>query len=191
VAVRFIPQADDNPLAPSEVLGLLTVVSDDPDGDATGDLCGESAAKSGIRVLVTDFSGDVPLVVEGVDNITVKSKGKRTPSPVNLQFTDVYSQSVDVCGNTLTWHVDQETLPAVGTTGSNPNSSYQVSAREGNLADQQSFSLGQCEFRDFQLQFLDSDSDVCTLLPKGESCDNDGQCCSGKCKGPDGNKTCK
>jgi hypothetical protein len=191
VAVRFTPQADDNPLAPSEVLGLLTVVSDDPDGDATGDLCGESAAKSGIRVLVTDFSGDVPLVVEGVDNITVQSKGKRTPSPVNLQFTDVDSQSVDVCGNTVTWHIDQETLPAVGTTGSNPKSSYQVSAREGNLADQQSFSLGQCEFRDFQLQFLDSDSDVCTLLPKGDSCDNDGQCCSGNCKGKNGNKSCR
>lgn len=32
---------------------------------------------------------------------------------------------------------------------------------------------------------------VCTLLPKGASCSDDSECCSSKCKGKPGNKTCK
>lgn len=191
VTVRFTPQTDADPLAPSEVLGLLTVVSDDPDGDGTGDLCGESSLQSGIRVLTTDISSGVPLVVEGVDNITIRSKGKKTPSPINLQFTDVDSQTANICGNTVIWHVDQETLPNAQTEGSNPKSSYQVSTKEGNLQDSQSFSLNQCDFLEFQLQLQDSDAPACTLLSKGAACTNAGQCCSGKCKGPSGGKTCK
>jgi serine protease len=31
----------------------------------------------------------------------------------------------------------------------------------------------------------------CNLLPKGASCSSNDQCCSNKCKGPSGNKTCK
>lgn len=31
----------------------------------------------------------------------------------------------------------------------------------------------------------------CTLLPQGASCVNDSDCCSNKCKGPSGGKTCK
>ncbi|MCH7667488.1 MAG: S8 family serine peptidase [Acidobacteria bacterium] len=31
----------------------------------------------------------------------------------------------------------------------------------------------------------------CTLLPTGSSCELDGECCSGKCKGRSGSKTCK
>ena len=191
VTVRFTPQSLGDPLAPDEFTGLLTIVSDDPDGNALADLCGEGVAQSGIRVLTTDISSGIPLVVDEVDNITIRSKGKKTPSPINLQFIDVVPQSVDICNNTVTWHVDQETLPAVGTTGNNPRSSYQTSAKEGNLQDAQSFSLDQCEFREFQLQLLDSVSEVCLLLQKGESCTSAGQCCSGKCKGPNGNKTCK
>ena len=191
VTVRFTPQSLGDPLAPDEFTGLLTIVSDDPDGNALADLCGEGVAQSGIRVLTTDISTGIPLVVSEVDNITIRSKGKKTPSPINLQFTDVVPQSVDICGNTVTWHVDQETLPAVGTTGNNPRSSYETSAKEGNLQDAQSFSLDQCEFREFQLQLLDSGAPSCLLLPKGASCANDGQCCSGKCKGPNGNKSCK
>ncbi len=68
-----------------------------------------------------------------VDNITIRSKGKRMPNPVNLQFTDVPVQGANICGNTVMWHVDQETLPAVGTSGPNPKSSYQASAREGSM----------------------------------------------------------
>jgi hypothetical protein len=191
VTVRFTPQSLGDPLAPDEFTGLLTVVSDDPDGNGLADLCGEGVAQSGIRVLTTDISSGLPLVVDSVDNITIRSKGKKTPSPINLQFTDVVPQSANICGNTVTWHVDQETLPAVDTTGSNPKSSYQASAKEGSLQAAESFSLGQCEFRDFQLQLLDSVSETCLLLQKGESCTSAGQCCSGKCKGPAGNQTCK
>ena len=191
VTVRFTPQSLGDPLAPDEFTGLLTVVSDDPDADGLADLCGEGVAQSGIRVLTTDISSGLPLVVNEVDNITIRSKGKKTPSPINLQFTDVAPQSVDICGNTVTWHVDQETLPAVGTTGNNPRSSYETSAKEGNLQDAQSFILDQCEFREFQLELLDSDAPSCLLLPKGASCSDAGECCSGKCKGPSGNKTCK
>jgi hypothetical protein len=191
VTVRFTPQSLGDPLAPDEFTGTLTIVSDDPDGDAEAGLCGEGVAQSGVRVLTTEISSGFPLVVEGVDNIRIRSKGKRTPSPINLTFTDVDSSTVDICGNTVTYHVDQETLPAVGTTGNNPKSSYEVSAKEGNLQDAQSFKLDQCEFREFQLQLLDSGSDICLLLDKGESCTTDGECCSGKCKGPPGGKTCK
>jgi hypothetical protein len=191
VTVRFAPLSAGDPLASDEFLGLLSIVSDDPDAAGEADLCGEGVAQSGVRVLATEISTGLPLPVEGVDNITLKSKGKKTPSPINLQFTDVPVQITSVCENTVTWHVDQETLPSAGTTGSNPKSSYQVSAREGNLQSSQSFNLGQCDFFEFQLQLLDSGSEDCTLLGKGEACTTAGECCSGKCKGPDGGKTCK
>jgi hypothetical protein len=191
VTVRFAPLSAGDPLAPDEFLGLLSIVSDDPDAVGEADLCGEGVAQSGVRVLATEISSGLPLPVEGVDNITLKSKGKKTPSPINLQFTDVPVQATSVCENTVAWHVDQETLPSAGTTGSNPKSSYQVSAREGNLQSSQSFNLGQCDFFEFQLQLLDSGSEDCTLLGKGEACTTAGECCSGKCKGPNGGKTCK
>lgn len=191
VTVRFTPQSDDDPLAPSEVLGLLTINSDDPDGSNTGDLCGESAAQSGIRVLAADVSSGIPIPVDSVDRITISSKGKKTPSPVNFTFTDVDWQQADICGETITWHVDQETLPNAQTTGNNPKSSYQVTAKEGNLQDAQSFNLNQCDLLEFQLQLSDSSSPSCLLLPKGAACDNAGQCCSGKCTGKSGSKSCK
>jgi hypothetical protein len=191
VTVRFTPQFLGDPLAPTEFRGELAIVSDDPDAAGTAELCGEGVAQSGIRVLATDISTGLPLPVDGVDNITIRSKGKKTPSPINLQFTDVMWQQTTICDNTVTWHVDQETLPNTQTTGSNPKSSYQVSAKEGNLQDSQSFVLNQCDFLEFQLQFQDSDAPACLLLPKGDVCTSAGECCSGKCKGPDGRKTCK
>ena len=33
--------------------------------------------------------------------------------------------------------------------------------------------------------------DTCDLAPVGASCTSDGDCCSNKCKGPNGGKTCK
>jgi hypothetical protein len=191
VTVRFAPQADANPLAPSEVTGLLTVVSDDPGGDSSAALCGESVAQSGVRILVTDVSTGSPIIVGEVDSLTIQSKGKNRPSPINLRFTDQPVSTATVCGNAIYYHVDQETLPSTGTTGSNPKSSYEAKAREGNLQAAESFGLGQCEFREFQLQLQDSDAENCLLLPKGAPCTTAGECCSGKCKGPEGGKTCK
>jgi hypothetical protein len=191
VTIRFAPLSAGDLHAPDEFLGLLSIVSDDPDASGEAELCGEGVAQSGVRVLATEISTGLPLPVEGVDNITLKSKGKKTPAPINYQFTDVPVQTVSVCENIVAWHVDQETLPSVGTTGNNPKSSYQVSAREGNLQSSQSFNLGQCDFFEFQLQLLDSGSEECALLAKSEACTTDGECCSGKCKGPSGGKTCK
>ena len=191
VTLRFTPQDDLDPQVPNEVIGLLTVASDDPDFPHTADLCGESAQQSGVRILVSDISSGVPIAVDEVDSMTIQSKGKNRPGPVNLQFTDQPLQDTVVCGNTIAYHVNQESLPATYTAGNNPKSSYQAKAMEGNLQTTESFPLGQCEFRDFQLQLQDSDSPVCLLKPKGESCTTAGDCCSFKCKGPEGGKTCK
>lgn len=191
VRVRFTPKADVNPLAPSEVTGELTVVSDDPDGAVEADLCGESVRQSGVRMLVTNVSSGDPVPVPNVDVITLTSKGVHTPSPINLRFTDVALSSTEVCENQIDYHVDQETLPNTATTGANPKGSYTAGAKEGNLQKSESFGLGQCEFRDFQLQLQSSNSGGCLLAPKGASCTSPGQCCSGKCTGPSGGKTCK
>jgi hypothetical protein len=188
--VRFTPQADGNPLAPSEVTGTLTVVSDDPDGNVLADLCGESVAQSGVRILVTDVSSGSPEPVGEVDSIDIMSKGKNQPGPINLKFTDQPLSNASVCENSIDYHVDQETLPEASSDGNN-KSSYEAKAKEGNLQASEGFNLDQCELREFQLQIRDSDSDVCLLLPKGASCETDGECCSGNCKGPDGGKTCK
>lgn len=191
VIVRFTPLSAGDPLAPNSFIGTLNIDSNDPDGTAVIQACGEGVAQSGIRVLVTDISTGLPVAVDEVDNITLRSSGINTPGPINLQFNDVPVQSAMVCGNTVQWHVDQETLPSTQSEGNNPQSSYRASAREGNLKDGQSFGLGQCEFLEFQLQLLDSDAEMCLLLPKGASCTNDGECCSGRCRGPAGDMTCK
>ncbi|MGH9869084.1 MAG: choice-of-anchor D domain-containing protein [Candidatus Polarisedimenticolia bacterium] len=191
VTVRFTPHGDANPLAPSQVTGLLTVLSDDPDGNDTADLCGESVAQSGVRILVTQIASGVPVPVAGVDDIRIVSKGKNTPSPISLRFTNVPVSAANVCGRSIQYHVDQETLPSTATVGSNPQSSYEASAKEGNLQSTETFGLGQCAFRDFQIQLLASGANPCILKQKGESCTTDGECCSGNCSGSVGKKTCK
>jgi hypothetical protein len=189
VTVRFTPQSDADPLAPSEVTGLLTVVSDDPNGPDEADLCGESSAQSGVRILVTEVSSGTPIPVGEVDTLTISSHGINPRT--NLRFTDQPVSMGAVCGTPVVWHVDQETLQAAGTSGNNPRSSYNAKAKEGNLQITQTFGLDQCELREFQLQLEDTGSDICLLLPKGAACTNAGECCSGKCKGPVGDSTCK
>jgi hypothetical protein len=189
VTVRFTPQSDADPLAPSEVTGLLTVVSDDPNGPDQADLCGESSAQSGVRILVTEVSSGTPIPLEEVDALTISSHGINPRT--NLRFTDHPVNIGAVCGNPVVWHVDQETLQAAGTSGNNPKGSYTAKAKEGNLQITETFGLDQCEMREFQLQLEDTGSDICLLLPKGDACTNAGECCSGKCKGPEGGKTCK
>jgi hypothetical protein len=58
------------------------------------------------------------------------------------------------------------------------------------LQDNRTFGLGQCEFREFQMQLQDADSEICLLKSKGESCTFADECCSGKCTGKPGAKTC-
>jgi len=195
VTVRFTPVNAGDPLYPDETTGLLTVTSDDPDASGEAELCGENVAQSGIRVLATDITSGIPVIIDSVDSMTVKSKGKGLPAPINLQFTDVEPQMTTICGNDVHWHLDIETLPAANTEGGGGNkSSYTAKAMEGNLQDQQNFSLDQCEFREFQLELRSDDGGdggECNLLPKGAACEIDSECCSGKCKGPAGGKTCK
>jgi hypothetical protein len=84
--------------------------------------------------------------------LTLASKGVNTPQPINIKLTNVPVATTTVCGNTVKYHLDNETLPPTQTTGSSPNSSYNVSAKEGNKQVSQSFSLGQCEFKQFILK---------------------------------------
>lgn len=193
VTVRFTPTSGGDPLAPEEIIGLLSVVSDDP--DATGDaaLCGEGVGQSGIRMTVTDVTSGVPITVDPVESITLRSKGKNTPSPINLTWPDKPLEGpVDVCGNDVYWHVNLENLPASETTGAKGGKSlYEINAKEGNLQDSRSFTLDQCEFKEFQLQLQESGSGSCPLKQKGEACEFGDECCSGKCSGKEGEKTCK
>jgi hypothetical protein len=153
VTVRFTPQSDADPLSPADLTDVLVVTSDDPDSTHDADLCGESATQSGVRILVTDVSSGSPVIVTEVDKINIQSKGKNRPGPINLQFYDQTATSATICGNTIDYHVNQETLPSSATTGSNPLSSYRARAWEGGIHTSESFGLGQCEFRDFQLEF--------------------------------------
>ncbi|MGA9575469.1 MAG: choice-of-anchor D domain-containing protein, partial [Lysobacterales bacterium] len=194
VVVRFTPQDDGMPLTADEITGQLTVTSDDPDGNVQAELCGEGVIQSGVRILVTDITSGAPVVVDSVDSMTVKSKGKSTPGPINLQFMDVTPVMTVVCGNEVQYHLNVETLPAVDTTGANGQSQYVANAKEGKLADNHSFTLDQCEFSAFQMELKSSDGGdggMCLLLGKGETCTSAEQCCSGKCKGPVGGMTCK
>jgi hypothetical protein len=94
--------------------------------------------------------------VDEVDLLTIKSKGVHTPGPINLRFTDLPLSSAMVCGNEILYHVNQENLPETSTTGSNPLGSYETRAKEGNLQAIDTFGLGQCELRSFQLQLSGS-----------------------------------
>lgn len=198
VNVRFTPQADDDPVSPGEIMGELIILSDDPDIEAgTAALCGESAAQSGVRILATDITTGIPLMLDPVERIDLQSRGINNPGPVKLTFNDAPLKSVQICGNDVAYHVNQETLPSTDTTGGGgKQSSYVASAKQGNLQISENFTLGQCEFRDFQLQVQSSGGDPgdpgsCPLLPKGAACSNDGECCSGKCRGPEGAMSCK
>lgn len=195
VTVRFTPTTGGDPLAPDEVAGLLTVVSDDPDTAGEAELCGEGVVQSGVRMMVTDITSGFPLVVDPVESISLKSKGKHTASPINLTWTDKPLEGpVSVCGSAVSWHINVETLPATNTTGSKGGKSqYELNVKDGNLQDNRTFDLDQCDFLEFQMQLKSSDggdSGICLLKPKGESCDFGAECCSGKCTGKKGAKTC-
>lgn len=198
VTVRFTPQDDGMYLTADEITGVLTVVSDDPDasddGDDMAELCGEGVIQSGIRVLVTDITSGDPVIVDSVDSMTVRSKGKGKPGPVNLQFSDVVPVSTSICDNAVNYHLNLEALAAVASTGKNGKSQYEANAKEGNLQDNRSFALDQCEFSEFQMQLQSSDGGdggICLRKPKGASCSAANECCSDKCTGKSGAKTCK
>jgi hypothetical protein len=151
VRVRFTPQADGNPFAPTENTGLLSVASDDPN-PVSAPLCGEAVAQSGTRILVTEVTTGQAVPLPTVGRIDLTSHGVNTPSPINLTFTNAPLRTATICGQTVRYHVEQENLPTVRTLGSNPKSSFQAAAKQGNLQTSQAFDVSQCEFEDFQLQ---------------------------------------
>jgi len=149
VTVRFDPTAAGSAFSPDDVTGTLTVMSNDPQGDAMGGLCGEPVGQSGVRELVVNNAQNP---ISGVDSLILKSKGINTPSPISIMLTDVFPTTTMVCNKSVTWHLNREDLPTTQTTGSNPRSSYTTKAKEGNKQASKSFSLGQCDFKEFILK---------------------------------------
>jgi photosystem II stability/assembly factor-like uncharacterized protein len=148
VTVRFKPVViSGGTFVPDSQDGTLTVASNDPTAPDTTTLCGEPVQKSGERVLVINGSG-APIV--GLDSFALSSKG--LISNVNLFFRNLNPQTTTVCGNTVRYHIDRENLFPTNTTGSSPKSSYQNKAKEGNQSITQSFTLGQCEFKQTVMQ---------------------------------------
>ena len=150
VTVRFVPTSGVGlNTSPSQVTGTLTVMSNDPQGDATGGLCGEPVDQSGVHELVVN-AFDIP--ISNVDMLSLQSKGINTPSPINIMQMNVPLASSMVCNKTVQYHLDREELPTTETTGSNPRSSYITKAKDGNKQASKSFKLGQCEFKEFILK---------------------------------------
>ncbi|HUG82451.1 MAG TPA: hypothetical protein VML01_12355 [Bryobacterales bacterium] len=144
-------------------------------------------------ILATDVTTGLPMPIFGLDRLDLNSKGKNTPSPVSITLTNADPIATNVCGNPVQYHLNYEALAAVGTTGNNPKSSYEAKAKEGNQQASHSFNLAQCEFLEFQLQLTGNSGDLppaCTLGQKGDSCTLGAECCSGKCTGKSGSKTC-
>jgi hypothetical protein len=139
LGVRFAPTSGGgSPTSPDQTTGTVTITSDDPGGPATEPVCGEATVQSGVRVLVEDATATP---INGVDSITLTSKGLHTPQPISIRLTNASVMTANVCGNVVKYHLDTETLPPTQTTGSNPNSSYSINAKEGKKQITQSFSL--------------------------------------------------
>jgi hypothetical protein len=151
ITIRFKPVilTDQKTDAPDQQTGTLSIVSNDPlPADNAAGLCGEAAYHSGVRVLVVD-STNAP--VNPVKSLTLSSQGltptfKEALSPAPLLTTP------NVCGNTILYQLDDETLRPAGTTGNNPKASYSISAKQGSTQANMSFTLGQCEVKPVVLQ---------------------------------------
>lgn len=150
ITVRFKPLilTDQNSMAPDQQTGALTIVSNDPvAADNAAGLCGEPTYHSGVRVLVVNAAGTP---ITPVKSLSLSSKGLHPNHDETLMPAPL--ASANVCGNAIMYQLDNETLPPAGTTGSNPNSSYDVSAKEGSTQANMSFTLGQCQMQQIVLQ---------------------------------------
>ncbi len=155
VTVRFRPLSTAGQLsnAPDQQLGTLSITSNDPvAGDntagGTGGLCGEPTFHSGARILVLNTANNP---VNPVASMTLQSKGltpvfKQTLAPAPLLTAP------NICGNTVLYQLDNETLRPAGTTGNSPNASYVLTAKNGPTQANMSFTLGQCEMKQIILQ---------------------------------------
>ena len=98
-------------------------------------------------MLVLDATGTP---INPVKSISLTSKG------LIPKFSETLSPApegaANVCGNTVLYHLDNETMPPAGTTGSNPKASYVVTAKQGATQASMSFTLGQCQMQQMVLQ---------------------------------------
>jgi HYDIN/CFA65/VesB-like, Ig-like domain len=151
VTVRFKPVilTDQNSAAPDQQTGTLSIVSNDPvPADNGAGLCGEPAYQSGARVLVVNTTNNP---VSNVASIALSSKGLTPPFNQTLKPAPLLS-APNICGNTIQYHLDNETLRPAGTTGNNPKASYTLSAKNGSTQANMSFTLGQCQVQQIVLQ---------------------------------------
>jgi hypothetical protein len=127
----------------------LTISSNDPlaGGNAAG-LCGEPVYHSGIRALVVNATGQP---INPLKSLSLASKGLK-PNISQTLSPAIPATAPNICGNSITYTLDNETLPPAGTTGNNPNASYTLSAKQGSTSATMSFTLGQCEFKQPILQ---------------------------------------
>jgi hypothetical protein len=151
ITVRFKPTilTDQNPFAPDQQTGQLTITSNDPvAADNAAGLCGEPTYQSGARVLVVDSNNNP---VSSVASLALSSKGLTPPFNETLKPAPLMT-AANICGNTILYQLDNEVLRPAGTTGNNPNSSYSLSAKNGFTHADMSFTLGQCQVQQIVLQ---------------------------------------
>lgn len=150
ITIRFKPVilTGQNPYAPDQQTGTLSIVSNDPvPGDNGAGLCGEPTYSSGARVLVVDASGNP---ISSVSKITLASKGLTPKFSETLMPAPALAGGA--CGKAVLFHLDNETLKPAGTTGNNPLASYVLSAKNGPTSANMSFTLGQCQMQQIVLQ---------------------------------------
>lgn len=149
VTIRFKPTTLTGQLsrAPDQRTGTFTITSNNPVAPVAA-LCGEPVTRSGIRVLVTDGTINP---INPLKSLTLASSG------LSPQFSEKFSGltplAASLCGNPFVYHMDDETLPPAGTTGSNPKSSYTLTVQNNSKPISTSFTLGQCEFKVFTVQY--------------------------------------
>jgi hypothetical protein len=143
ITVRFHPQilTDQNPTAPDQQTGTLMIKSNDPvTPDNTAALCGEPVYSSGARVLVVDLLDNPLPTFESLtlDTVNITPPFDEVLAPARLQGP------VSVCGNSIVWHLDNETLKP---TGKNPYAQYQVLVVDPpHYYEPFRFNLSQCQF---------------------------------------------
>jgi hypothetical protein len=151
ITVRFKPMilANQNSAAPDQQTGTLSIVSNDPlpANNAAG-LCGEPTYQSGARVLVVDSMNNP---MSSISSVSLMSNGLTPPFRQTLMPAPLISVS-NICGNTIQYHLDNETLRPAGTTGNNPRASYSLSAKDKSTQSNMSFTLNQCQVEQIFLQ---------------------------------------
>ncbi|HTS36097.1 MAG TPA: choice-of-anchor D domain-containing protein [Candidatus Solibacter sp.] len=149
ITVRFAPKilTDQNQTAPDQQTGTLQITSNDPViADDTAALCGEPAYHSGTRILLVDTLNkpisSVANLILTTTNITPPFNESLKPAPLQ--------PPANVCGNTIYYHLDNETL---NPTGNNPNAYYRILVKDNpHYYPPTDFRLTQCQLQQIVVQ---------------------------------------